>query len=69
MYNWPNLRILLGKDCFMSGHSPMEVTQLLNAWRGRDQAALNKLIPLIHNELLRLAHIYMPGETRSGGER
>ena len=43
----------------MSGQSPKEVTQLLNAWRGGDQAALNKLIPLIHDELHRLAHIYM----------
>ncbi len=43
----------------MSGHSAKEVTQLLNAWRCGDQAALNKLIPLIHDELHRLAHIYM----------
>ena len=46
------------KDLFMSGHSPREVTQPLKAWRGGDQAALNKLILLIHNELHRLAHIY-----------
>jgi RNA polymerase sigma-70 factor, ECF subfamily len=46
----------------MSGHSPKEVTQLLNAWRCGDQAALNKLIPLIHDELHRLAHIYMRRE-------
>jgi RNA polymerase sigma-70 factor, ECF subfamily len=46
----------------MSGHSPKEVTQLLNAWRGGDQAALNSLIPLIHDELHRLAHIYMRRE-------
>ena len=43
----------------MSGHSAKEVTQLLNAWRCGDQAALNKLIPLIHDEVHRLAHIYM----------
>jgi RNA polymerase sigma-70 factor (ECF subfamily) len=48
----------------MSGHSPKEVTQLLNAWRGGDQAALNKLIPLIHDELHRLAHIYMLRERK-----
>ena len=46
----------------MSGHSPKEVTQLLNAWRGGDQAALDKLVPLIHDELHRLAHIYMRRE-------
>ena len=48
----------------MSGHSPQEVTQLLNAWRGGDQAALDSLIPLIHNELHRLAHIYMVRERK-----
>jgi RNA polymerase sigma-70 factor (ECF subfamily) len=46
----------------MSGHSAMEVTQLLNAWCCGDQAALNSLIPLIHDELHRLAHIYMRRE-------
>jgi hypothetical protein len=53
-----------GKDRFMSGHSPQEVTQLLNAWRGGDQAALDLLIPLIHSELHRLAHIYMVRERK-----
>ncbi len=48
----------------MSGHSPREVTQLLYAWRGGDQAALNKLIPLIHGQLRRLAHIYMLRERK-----
>ena len=46
----------------MSGHPPEEVTELLQAWRGGDQAALNRLIPLIHAELHRLAHHYMLGE-------
>ena len=46
----------------MNQHSPKEVTQLLNAWRGGDQAALNSLIPLIHDELHRLARIYMRRE-------
>jgi len=35
------------------------VTQLLQAWRGGDQTALDRLIPLIHAELHRLAHHYM----------
>ncbi len=43
----------------MSEHSPEEVTQLLRAWCGGDQAALNRLMPLIHDELHRLAHHYM----------
>jgi RNA polymerase sigma-70 factor (ECF subfamily) len=46
----------------MTEHAPKEVTQLLNAWCGGDQAALNQLIPLIHDELHRLAHIYMVRE-------
>jgi RNA polymerase sigma-70 factor (ECF subfamily) len=46
----------------MAEHAPREVTQLLNAWCGGDQSALNKLIPLIHGELHRLAHIYMVRE-------
>jgi RNA polymerase sigma factor (TIGR02999 family) len=37
---------------------------LLNAWRGGDQAALDLLIPLIHSELHRLAHIYMVRERK-----
>jgi len=41
------------------GNPPQEVTQLLQAWRGGDQAALDRLIPLIHAELHRLAHHYM----------
>src|SRR6476660_1873286 len=43
----------------------LEVTQLLLAWNGGEQAALDKLIPIVHNELSRLAHYYMVGE-RSG---
>ena len=41
------------------------ITKLLLAWNGGDQAALHRLIPLVHDELRRLAHRYMRGE-RSG---
>ena len=37
-------------------------TALLLAWGQGDQAALNELIPLVHQELRRLAHRYMAGE-------
>ena len=37
-------------------------TDLLIAWGRGDQAALNELIPLVHQELRRLAHLYMAGE-------
>src|SRR5215469_421769 len=39
-----------------------EVTQLLLAWNQGDQAALDKLIPLVHDELHRLARRYMRRE-------
>jgi RNA polymerase sigma-70 factor, ECF subfamily len=39
-----------------------EVTQLLQAWRNGDQQALDKLIPLVYDELKRLARSYMIGE-------
>ena len=42
--------------------SQHEVTQLLRAWSEGDEAALNKLIPLVHEELRQLAHRYMAQE-------
>ncbi len=42
--------------------SPHEVTHLLQAWCGGDQAALDKLVPLVYDELHRLAHIHMVRE-------
>ncbi|HYK89468.1 MAG TPA: ECF-type sigma factor, partial [Acidobacteriota bacterium] len=39
-----------------------EVTQLLHAWSSGDRAALEKLIPLVYDELHRLAHSYMRRE-------
>ena len=47
--------------------SPKEVTQLLVAWRNGDQDARDELMPLVYQELHRLAHQYMsrerPGHT------
>jgi RNA polymerase sigma-70 factor, ECF subfamily len=45
--------------------SQQEVTVLLSEWRGGDERALGKLIPLVQPELHRLAHHYMSRE-RSG---
>jgi RNA polymerase sigma-70 factor, ECF subfamily len=42
--------------------SQQEVTQLLADWRGGDERALEKLIPLVQPELHRLAHHYMSRE-------
>ena len=39
-----------------------DLTQLLIAWGDGDPRALDKLIPLVHEELRRLAHRYMNGE-------
>ena len=44
------------------GISPQEVTCLLHAWVRGDRAALDRLIPLVYDELHRLAHIYMTRE-------
>jgi len=43
--------------------SQQEVTRLLGDWSGGDQAALEKLIPLVQPELHRLAHHYMSRES------
>jgi RNA polymerase sigma factor (TIGR02999 family) len=39
-----------------------EVTQLLNAWSDGDRSALDRLLPLVEDELHRLAHRYMSHE-------
>lgn len=39
-----------------------DVTQLLRAWSGGDQTALEKLTPIVYAELRRLAHRYMKRE-------
>ena len=39
-----------------------EVTQLLMAWNDGDQSALQRLIPLVHAELHRIARRYMRNE-------
>lgn len=44
--------------------TPEEVTQLLLAWNQGDKLALDKLVPLVHAELRRLAHQHMARERR-----
>ena len=48
-----------------SDTSPHDVTQLLVAWRGGDDQALEQLVPLIYRELHRLARRYMQMERRN----
>src|SRR5262245_60818496 len=51
----------------MAAVSPLQVTQLLQECSRGESSALNKLTPLVYNELHRLAHHYMsyenPGHT------
>ena len=49
----------------MTASSSQGVTQLLADWGRGDQTALDKLLPLVHEELCRLAHHYMRGERPS----
>jgi len=42
--------------------SPGEITRLLAQWSGGDQAALDRLVPMVYDELRRLASNYMRGE-------
>lgn len=46
----------------MKSTSQEEVSQLLLDWSAGDQTALDKLIPLVYQELRRLAHYYMRQE-------
>ena len=36
-----------------------QVTKLLEKWSGGDETALEQLMPLVHDELHRLAHQHM----------
>jgi RNA polymerase sigma-70 factor, ECF subfamily len=49
----------------MPAPSPQEVTQLLIAWSQGELAALDQLMPLVYDELRRIAHRYL-GRKRAG---
>ncbi len=46
----------------MKGSSAQDVSFLLRAWSSGDKQALDNLIPLVYDELHRLAHHYVRGE-------
>ena len=50
--------------------SSNRITELLVKWRAGDEEALEKLVPVVYNELRRLAHHYLqrerPGHTEHG---
>ena len=41
-----------------------EVTQLLLAWSSGDESALNELMPIVYQELHRLAHFHLAKERK-----
>ena len=46
----------------MDEASPNEITEQLTAWSKGDEAALEKLIPAVYQELRRMADHYLRGE-------
>ncbi len=46
----------------MRGAPPENLSSLLRAWSDGDESALDRLMPLVYNELHRLAHRYMSRE-------
>lgn len=53
-----------GERLARSSGEPHRVTRLLLQWGSGDEAALNELIPLVHDELRRIARRCMAGERR-----
>jgi len=53
------------EEVWMAASSTHEVTQLLKAWTSGDEQALEKLTPLVYEQLHRAAQHYMAGQ-RSG---
>lgn len=47
----------------MTGPSGSDITQLLRAWNGGDESALEKLMPIVYGELHRMARRYMAHES------
>ena len=48
----------------MAPKESSQLTNLLKAWRSGDAAALDRLTPLVYEQLLRLARHYMRGERK-----
>jgi RNA polymerase sigma factor (TIGR02999 family) len=46
----------------MTTHSPKEITQLLVDWRNGDKAAIDRLMPIVYDELRRLASSFFRRE-------
>jgi RNA polymerase sigma-70 factor (ECF subfamily) len=61
-YTPPTFSGPLESEESMIGPSTQQVTKLLQAWGQGKDAALDELLPLVHQELRRLARRYMFGE-------
>src|SRR5579863_9975139 len=48
--------------CIVPDDQPGQVTELLDHWRQGDEEALRALVPLVYQELRRLAHYYLRSE-------
>ncbi|MBI5087121.1 MAG: sigma-70 family RNA polymerase sigma factor [Acidobacteria bacterium] len=46
----------------MDPGSPLEISELLIAWREGDRSALDRLVPAVEGELRRIAHAYLSRE-------
>jgi RNA polymerase sigma factor (TIGR02999 family) len=57
------------REIFLGGpterEATAEITRLLRAWRGGDEAALERLAPLVYGELRKIARGYMRNERES----
>jgi len=60
LFLWARLEFGIGS--FAMASSPQGVTQLLLAWNQGDQAALDQLLPVVYDELRRLARSYLRRE-------
>ena len=59
-------RVLPSRSCRTFRHktsSAQEITSLLHAWHNGDDNALDRLMPLVHDELNRMARRYMQRES------
>src|SRR5262245_11746206 len=59
---WLAIRFTRNTENFMAIPDSHEVTELLLAWSEGDQDALDRLMPLVYEELRRLAQSYMRRE-------
>ena len=58
-----NLRRRITPACFMAA-SKNQVTDLLQRWKSGDEEALERLTPLVYDQLHRMAHQYIKRERR-----